>query len=113
MKLSFTTPSLVCKAQRAAYFPPNRTLAPRTCRRGREGRHGKPPSWLARAKELLHDRAFESVKLYEIAKAVDIHPAQLSREFGRFFKVTPGEYLRQLRIEFATKQFGRDGHGFG
>jgi len=73
-------------------------------RRGREGRQGKPPSWLARAKELLHDRAFESVKLYEIAKAVDIHPAQLSREFGRFFKVTPGEYLRQLRIEFATKQ---------
>jgi AraC-like DNA-binding protein len=73
-------------------------------RRGRKGRNGSPPSWLLRAKELLHDRAFESLKLYEIAKAVDVHPAQLSREFVRFFKATPGEYLRQPRIEFAAKQ---------
>ena len=64
----------------------------------------KPPSWLALAKELLHDRALESLKLHEIAEAVAVHPAQLSREFGVFFKVTPGEYLRQLRISFATKQ---------
>ena len=44
------------------------------------------------------------MKVNEIARAVEIYPAQLSREFGRFFKITSGEYLRQLRIESATKQ---------
>ena len=68
------------------------------------GQKPKAPLWLTRAKGLLHDRAFESVKLNEIARAVDIHPAQLSREFARFFRITPGEYLRQLRIESAAKQ---------
>jgi AraC-like DNA-binding protein len=78
-------------------------------RRKREDRHRQPPSWLARAKELLHDRAFEALKLQEVAGMVGVAPSQLSREFERFFKVTPGEYLRQLRIERATRQLEETG----
>lgn len=64
----------------------------------------RPPLWLRQAKDLLHDRALQTIRLQEIAGSVGIHPAQLSREFKRFFKVTPGEYTRRLRIEHAKEQ---------
>lgn len=62
------------------------------------------PPWLMRVKELLHDRALESPRLGDIAAIVSVHPGHLSREFRRFFGVVPGEYLRQLRIDFAARQ---------
>lgn len=64
----------------------------------------KPPLWLTQAKELLRDCAFQTIRLHEVARSVGIHPAQLSREFKRFFSVTPGEYTRRLRIEHAKEQ---------
>ena len=67
-------------------------------------RHITPPAWLTRAKDLLHDCAFESLKLSQIARDVGVHPAQLSREFRNFFKVTPGEYLRELKVDAAAKR---------
>ena len=73
-------------------------------RRGIDRQTRKPPAWLSRARDLLHDRAFESLRLREIALAVDVHPVQLSREFKRFFGTTPGEYLRQIRLDFAARQ---------
>jgi AraC-like DNA-binding protein len=72
--------------------------------RSRQGCPRKPPSWLTEAKCLLHDRAFQTIRLHEIAGSVGIHPAQLSREFKRFFKITPGNYTRRLRIEHAKRQ---------
>jgi AraC family transcriptional regulator len=65
-------------------------------------RHRRPPAWLTRARNLLHDCAFDSLKLSQIARDVGVHPAQLSREFRNFFKETPGEYLRGLRVEAAA-----------
>ena len=62
------------------------------------------PLWLLRVKELLHDRALEAPRLGEIAATVGVHPGHLSREFRRFFGVVPGEYVRQLRIDFAARQ---------
>jgi AraC family transcriptional regulator len=64
-------------------------------------RHRRPP-WLTRVRELLRDRALEPLRLRDIAAAVDVHPGHLSREFHRSFGVTPGEYVRQLRIEYAA-----------
>jgi transcriptional regulator GlxA family with amidase domain len=32
-----------------------------------------------------------------------VHPSHLSREFRNFFKVTPGDYLRDLRVETAAR----------
>lgn len=66
-------------------------------------RHRRPP-WLTRVRELLHDRALEPLRLRDIAAAVDIDPGHLSREFHRFFGVAPGEYVRQLRIEYAARR---------
>jgi AraC-like DNA-binding protein len=63
-----------------------------------------PPPWLGRVKEMLHDRSAEALRLDDIAQTVGVHPAQLSREFRRYFKVTPGDYLRQIRVDLATRE---------
>jgi AraC family transcriptional regulator len=62
------------------------------------------PSWLSKAQDLLHDRFSESLSMAAIAAEVGVHPVSLSQGFRRFFKITPGEYLRRLRIEFAARQ---------
>jgi len=64
----------------------------------------KLPRWLARAKEMLHERSSESIALGEVAKQVDIHPVHLAREFRRFYGCTLGEYLRGLRIQYACRK---------
>jgi AraC family transcriptional regulator len=75
------------------------------CRK-RKLHHRAPPQWLLKARDMLHDRAFESLRLGDIAIAVEIHPAHLSRDFKRFFGVAPGEYLRRLRLDIAANQLG-------
>jgi AraC family transcriptional regulator len=72
--------------------------------RSRTPRRVRRPPWLSRARELLHARALAPLRLRDIAAAVDVHPGHLSREFDRFFGVGPGEYVRQLRVEYAAGQ---------
>jgi len=60
------------------------------------------PQWLWTARELLRDLATEALDLSTIAAAVRVHPIHLTRTFRRFFKCTPGEYLRRCRLERAT-----------
>jgi AraC family transcriptional regulator len=72
-----------------------------------QGRTGKAPRWLERARDLLHERYMESLSLDEIANLVDIHPVHLSRSFRRFYGSTVADYVRGLRIEFACKNLAR------
>ena len=62
----------------------------------------EPPRWLLRAKELLHDQFRESLSIATIAAAANVHPIHLIRTFRRFFNFTPGEYVRNLRLETAA-----------
>jgi len=64
----------------------------------------KPPHWLIKARELVHDRFTGKLILDEIAGAVDIHPVHLCRAFRRYFGCTPGDYVRSLRVDFAARQ---------
>jgi AraC family transcriptional regulator len=64
----------------------------------------RPPGWLRRAKDLLHDRFTESLSLDEIAAAVGVHPTHLARVFRQHFRCTIGGYLRGLRIEQARHE---------
>ena len=61
-----------------------------------------PPIWLKTARELLNDRCSEEIKIAEIAGEVGVHRLHLARTFRRFFGCSPGEYLRQCRIELAS-----------
>jgi AraC family transcriptional regulator len=62
------------------------------------------PPWLARARDLLHDRFRESPGLAEIAAAVGAHPVYLASAFRRHFRQTLGDYQRRLRVELACER---------
>jgi AraC family transcriptional regulator len=62
----------------------------------------QPPTWLKTARELLNDRCNEDIKMADIAEEVRVHQLHLARTFRRFFGCSPGEYLRQRRIESAS-----------
>lgn len=62
------------------------------------------PRWLKRAREILHDRFAEPLSLTEIGKSVGVHPVYLAAVFRKRFGCTVGEYLRQLRVEFACRE---------
>jgi AraC family transcriptional regulator len=65
---------------------------------------GQPPAWLGRVRDLLHTRFNESLRLGNLADAVGTHPVYLARAFHRHYHCTIGEYIRRLRIEFATRE---------
>ena len=62
----------------------------------------RPPPWLITAREALHDRASRPITVAGVAREAGVHPVHLARTFRRFFGCTPGEYLRNRRIEQAA-----------
>jgi AraC family transcriptional regulator len=62
----------------------------------------KLPIWLKAAREVLNDRCHEDIKMSDIAKEIGVHQLHLARTFRRFFRCSPGEYLRECRIELAS-----------
>ena len=65
---------------------------------------GGPPPWLERARDLVHDRFRDKLRIEDVASAVDVHPAHLARTFRDHFHVPLGGYIRRLRIDWATRQ---------
>ena len=70
-------------------------------RRSARSSDRRPPHWLVQARELLRERFSEHLPLTAIAASVGVHPVHLAREFRKHYHLTIGEYVRQLRIEFA------------
>ena len=64
--------------------------------------------WLARVRELLHDRAPEQASLRELADAVGRHPTHVARVFRREYGLSVGEYARSLRLEWAATRLALD-----
>ncbi len=62
-----------------------------------------PPRWLERARELLHSQFAERLTIRSIAETVGVHPVHLARMFRQCYQCTPGEYVRELRLEFACQ----------
>jgi AraC family transcriptional regulator len=62
------------------------------------GRASRPPTWLLRAQELLHDRFTEPLR-----------PSQVARAFRTHFKVSMGSYVRRLRLDWAARELARSG----
>jgi AraC family transcriptional regulator len=74
------------------------------CRRRARPAEPNPPRRIQQARELLRARFAESLALSEIAAIVGLHPIYLAREFRKHYRSTVGEYVRQLRIEFACQE---------
>jgi AraC-like DNA-binding protein len=71
------------------------------CRSAAPKEHPEPPPWLRRARELLDDCPTQSLGLAAVAAAAGVHPGHLARAFRRHYCCTPGDYLRQRRVERA------------
>ena len=67
----------------------------------------KRPRWLDRAREILEADFHDSVSLTQVAEAVEIHPVHLARVFRKHFRCTLGEYVRQLRIDYACRELSQ------
>lgn len=61
------------------------------------------PIWLRQAREFLHDSFLKSLSLEEIAIAAGEHSSHLARSFRLYYHYSPGEYVRQLRMEYACR----------
>jgi len=61
-----------------------------------------PPRWLRTASDLVRDKCRDKISIAEIAAAVGVHPIHLSRTFRKFFNCTPGDYLRNCRVQRAA-----------
>lgn len=60
--------------------------------------------WIQRARDLIHARFNDTLLVSEIAESVGVHPVHLTRVFRRRFGCTVGEYVRQLRVDFACRE---------
>jgi AraC family transcriptional regulator len=67
-------------------------------------RHNNQPLWLRRVEEWLRESAIEELTLSRIARVADVHVVHLARVFRRFHSCTVGEYVRQLRVEYAIRE---------
>lgn len=62
------------------------------------------PQWLKTVTEIIHDQFSEALTLDDIAKSAGVHPVYLSRVFRRHYRCTIGDYIRRLRVEYASHQ---------
>jgi AraC family transcriptional regulator len=66
------------------------------------GKHrASPPSWVGRARELLHDQCSDSLQITEMARQLGVHPVYFARAFRHVFRCTPGEYRIRCRLRNA------------
>ena len=63
------------------------------------------PRWLADARESIHERFREqTLRVAALAAERGVHPVYFARAFRERFGVSPGEYVRRLRVEFALER---------
>jgi len=61
-------------------------------------------SWLNKVFEVLNDRFREPVRISELAAVAEVHPVHFARVFRAHYGVTPGSYMRRLRLQWAARQ---------
>lgn len=63
---------------------------------------GDGPAWLARAHERLRDDCAHPPRMAELARLAGVHPVAFARAFRRRYGCSPGEYLRECRLDRAV-----------
>jgi AraC family transcriptional regulator len=62
------------------------------------------PPWLKMARDLCHCQFNDPLTLMGIAEVAGVHPTHLARAFKKHYRCTVGDYLRRLRLDWASKQ---------
>lgn len=70
--------------------------------------HGRAPAWLLAATEYLRAHRLERIKLGDVARTVGVHPSRLAHGFRAEYGQTPGQFVRELRLEWAAEQLRRE-----
>jgi AraC family transcriptional regulator len=65
-------------------------------------RSGGEPQWLSRVREYILAKFTLAISLSELAVIAGVHPSHLAKAFRRTCGATIGEYIRQLRVEYAA-----------
>ncbi|HUP01514.1 MAG TPA: AraC family transcriptional regulator [Gemmatimonadota bacterium] len=78
-------------------------------RRSRSVPDRRPSPAIERARELLHARYAERLRIAAVAAEAGLHPTYLARAFRRYYGATPGEYARRLRVDEACRQLADPG----
>jgi len=66
----------------------------------------REPRFLTLAVEYLHAHHLDRIDLGALARGVGVHPSRLAHEFRARLGVSPGEYVRCLRLEWAARELG-------
>ena len=69
------------------------------------------PSWLQRAREYIHDHATDPARVTDVAEAAQVHPVYLARVFRDRLGLSPGEYLRRVRVRRAMEMMAKGDRG--
>jgi AraC family transcriptional regulator len=59
------------------------------------------PAWLASARAQLDEALGSEIRIGEVARTAGVHPVHLARVFRQFTGLTPGDYLRRRRLDYA------------
>ena len=62
------------------------------------------PKWLKQVRDFLHSNFGDQLNLTQIATEAGVHPVHLAREFRKHYRTTLGEYLREVRVAYASEQ---------
>jgi len=73
-------------------------------RRRAQGSSVRPPRWIREVKYFIDEHFKKQITLSTLAECVDRHPAYLSQVFRRCYGSTIGDYVRQLRLDYASKK---------
>jgi AraC family transcriptional regulator len=71
---------------------------------------GKPPAWLLRARDYLRE-TMPPPRISDAANVAGVHPVHFARAFRRHFRRSPGEYVRECRLERARELIADARHG--
>jgi AraC family transcriptional regulator len=71
------------------------------------------PRWLRQASDFLRAHYTESLSVDAIAAAVGVHPAHLVRTFRQRNGCTIGDFIRDLRVEHASRLLSTSGLSLG
>jgi AraC family transcriptional regulator len=68
---------------------------------------GKPPPWLDRARELVHERCRDNLRIADVSQGVGVHPIRVARAFKAHYGLPLATYMRRLRLEWASDRLVR------
>ncbi len=67
------------------------------------------PHWLREAREFIEEQFLGPLKLFNVAATVGVNPAYLARTFRKHYNCTIGEYMRRLRLDYASEKIIHSG----